>query len=234
MARIGKIARLPAAIRTELNQRLRDGQIGPQVLPWLNSLPETQALLTTEFGGKPINPQNLSDWRQGGFVDWERSQDRFYDTRLLAERASSLASEAGISLSEGAAAILSGRILELLEGLEDKAATPEALAGLIRSVALLRSGDHNKLKIEQQQSELNLARQKFQRDTCELFLQWSADQRAAEVAASPASHADKIERLGALMFGEGWRESEGTKSEGTKSEVRSPMSEDFHGSHPST
>src|SRR5262249_29823918 len=35
MARIGKIARMPAAIRNELNRRLENGATGPQVLPWL-------------------------------------------------------------------------------------------------------------------------------------------------------------------------------------------------------
>ena len=41
----GKISRLPQIIRDELNQRLRDGELGNTLLLWLNSLPETQALL---------------------------------------------------------------------------------------------------------------------------------------------------------------------------------------------
>ncbi len=32
----GKIARLPRAIRDELNRRMGDGQTGQELLPWLN------------------------------------------------------------------------------------------------------------------------------------------------------------------------------------------------------
>lgn len=53
----------------------------------------------------------------------------------------------------------------------------------------------------------DLARQKFQRDTCNLFLKWNEDSRAQEIAASSGSNADKIEALGHIMFGDEWDES---------------------------
>lgn len=53
--------------------------------------------------------------------------------------------------------------------------------------------------------QLSLDRSKFQRETCELFVKWSADQRASAIANSTASNADKIEKLGELMFGEDWK-----------------------------
>ncbi len=204
MARTGKIARLPQAIRLQLNQRLRDGQLGPQILPWLNALPEVRAILEAEFGNKDINAQNLSDWRNGGFVDWERSQDRVHGTRLLAEKALALAKEAGGNLSEGAAAIVSGRILEALEGLGPDASL-EDIVGLSKTIAILRAGDVDQAKLRQKDEELKLATQKFQRDTCELFLRWAADRRAADVASSNTSHTDKIEALGQLMLGDDWK-----------------------------
>ena len=69
-SRTGKIARLPRDVRDELNQRLLDGESGPGLLQWLNDLPEAKAALLRDFGGRAINEQNLSDWRQGGFRDW--------------------------------------------------------------------------------------------------------------------------------------------------------------------
>jgi hypothetical protein len=204
MARQGKIARLPASVRAELNRRLADGQLGPQILPWLNSLPAVREILAADFDGKDINAQNLSDWRNGGFVDWERSQDRLSHTRLLAEKAVALAREAGGNLSEGAAAIVSGRILEALEGLGPEASLEDIL-GLSKTIALLRAGDVDQVKLRHKDEELKLAAQKFQRDTCELFLRWAADRRAADVAASNTSHSDKIEALGQLMFGDDWK-----------------------------
>lgn len=49
---------------------------------------------------------------------------------------------------------------------------------------------------------IGLERQKFQRETCELFLRWAEDRRAKEIASSKASNAEKISQLGQLMFGE--------------------------------
>jgi hypothetical protein len=72
MTRNGKIARLPLAIRQELNQRLQDGQKGRQSVAWLNGLPEVQAVMASEFRGKPIAECNLSErlrlqWEKLGF-----------------------------------------------------------------------------------------------------------------------------------------------------------------------
>ena len=60
---------------------------------------------------------------------------------------------------------------------------------------------------ERMQGSLTLQRQKFQRETCELFLKWSADQKAREIASGNGSNSEKIEQLGALMFGEDWKEA---------------------------
>src|SRR5215471_11757908 len=69
--RNGKIARLPQQIREQLNQRLDDGESSETLLPWLNSLPKTQAVLAKHFASRPIQKQNLSEWRQGGFREWQ-------------------------------------------------------------------------------------------------------------------------------------------------------------------
>jgi hypothetical protein len=64
-SRTGKIACLPEEIRDELNYRMADGVKGPELLPWLNSLPEARDVLVRHFGGR-----DLSAWRRGGFRDW--------------------------------------------------------------------------------------------------------------------------------------------------------------------
>jgi len=52
---------------------------------------------------------------------------------------------------------------------------------------------------------LKLAQTKFQRETCELFVKWFADERAAQIADSKGVGTDeKVEQLGKLMFGEDW------------------------------
>jgi len=71
----GKIGRLPEALREEVNSRLRNGETGRALAGWLNSLPEVQAVLAAEFGGKPVREQNVSEWRLGGHQQWLRLQE---------------------------------------------------------------------------------------------------------------------------------------------------------------
>ena len=91
----GKIARLPRNIRNELNHRLDDGEPGGRILAWLDALPAVQAVLAAEFGGGAINPQNLSNWRKGGYQHWLKQQERRNLVRELTENAEELATDAG-------------------------------------------------------------------------------------------------------------------------------------------
>lgn len=75
MTRNGKIARLPRAIRDELNQRLENGEQGVQLVNWLNGLPDVREILRKDFEGRPINEVNLTDWKSGGFLDWQAQQE---------------------------------------------------------------------------------------------------------------------------------------------------------------
>src|SRR5262249_11061748 len=80
-ARNGKIAALPKKIREELNRRLDEGERGGSLLRWLNGLPEVKKVLKAEFGGEPMNKNNLSRWRREGFEEWRREQVR--EERIL-------------------------------------------------------------------------------------------------------------------------------------------------------
>jgi hypothetical protein len=70
MSRIGKIARLPLAIRETLNSRLEGGEPYKSLLAWLNTEPAAKAVLKKLFAGRPITDGNISDWRKGGYRDW--------------------------------------------------------------------------------------------------------------------------------------------------------------------
>jgi hypothetical protein len=72
--RSGKIARLPEAIREQVNKRLANHESSTSLLAWLNALPEVQAVLTREFGGETISRNNLHNWRQNGHQEWLRVQ----------------------------------------------------------------------------------------------------------------------------------------------------------------
>ena len=134
MLRTGKIARLPRPLRHELNCRLADNQDGGVTLNWLNALPEVKAVLARDFGGEPIGKQNLYEWRQGGFVEWQARQDLLEQARDLAADAEELDAAANGKLLDGLATALSIRYSATLaswDGVDN-----EAIRGQLR---ILRS-----------------------------------------------------------------------------------------------
>lgn len=212
MSRKGKIARLPLAIREELNRRLLEGQSGTKILPWLNELPEVKAVLEEDFEGLRVSDNNLSEWRKGGYAEWLARREKLDATRELAQFAADLTKAGNGSLSDGAAAIAAGKLLEVLEGLGDATPSPETLDALTLALSRLRAGDHvaeklrlTTLRLDQTAELLALEKQKFQRTTCELFLKWREDQRAKTISEGPGTNDEKIEQLGQAMFGDLWK-----------------------------
>src|SRR5580698_3306277 len=83
--RIGKIGRLPKSIREELGRRIEDGLPGNEIVQWLNSQPDAQAVLAQYFEGRAITEQNLSEWRQSGHLEWVRRQEAMEASERLKE-----------------------------------------------------------------------------------------------------------------------------------------------------
>lgn len=214
MARQGKIARLPELVRDELNKRIRSGTLGPQLLPWLNALPEVRAVLEEHFQNKEINAQNLSDWRNGGYEDWAEKQERTYRIKELAGYAVKLTDANNSSIAEGAAAIVSGRLLELLEAAtQEGGKLPlEEISEIVSSLTSLRSAeiaqqraDADQVKLRQKDEELKLAREKFQRDTAEVVLKSARDEAVQKIASSPVDYSTQLNAVGKHIFGDLWK-----------------------------
>src|SRR3954467_12782007 len=96
MTRKGKIARLPRHIRDCLNRRLDDGEPSVNLVQWLNEQPDARRVLEEEFDGRPITEQNLSDWKQGGYLDWQAHQETREWVRLVAHEAEEGAEDLGV------------------------------------------------------------------------------------------------------------------------------------------
>jgi uncharacterized protein YukE len=144
MSRNGKIAHLPGNVRDELNQRLENGQEGATLLPWLNALPEVQERLKDHFDGAPISKQNLSEWRQGGFREWQIGQELILPARQLSDAADDMEEAVDTFLLPGAlAGALAARYAALLNSWDGEA-DPKfeeklcLLRGLNRDIALLQ------------------------------------------------------------------------------------------------
>lgn len=150
--RNGKIARLPRAIREQLNRRLDDGEEGKGLVEWLNALPEVQSVLAGSFGGRAISEQNLSEWKQGGFAEWQRHQEAHERIRRLTERARDLDEAAdGLEIGDRLASVLAAELAaaagQLLEETTDPQERWQRLREVLEELRHLRYADHNALRV---------------------------------------------------------------------------------------
>jgi hypothetical protein len=212
-ALVGKIARLPADLREQLNQRLLDGQTGSQILPWLNELPPVKAILAAQFNGVPVNHENLSNWRHNGYQRWLRRKDRVSATKELCQHAAELDQAGNGTLAPGAAAatVASGKILEFLDTADLEKTDPNDLVKCAAAASALVKSEQAKARIaisekrlRQRDLALVLKRDKQQRDTSAVALRVLHDARAKEIEAAPWNNAEKIEVMGQHLFGDFW------------------------------
>ena len=201
-----KIGRLPFAVRNELNERIRDGVQGTELLQWLNGLKEMRKILR-EMKSGPVNAQNLTDWRSTGYKDWLDDQERADRIRRLAEVSQTLATASGGNVAGIGCNIAAAKIMDILE-----AADEDQVADLSKALDKLRAGENAAQKVALaeeknaiQKEQLELSRAKFERDTTRLFIKWAQSKDALALATDKRLGSDeKTERLGRLMFGDLW------------------------------
>ncbi len=192
MTRNGKIARLPGGIRSELNARMENGEETESLLAWLNGLPVAQEMLKAKFEGAPLNKQNLSEWRLGGFREWQLRQEWLEQAKGLEDAAGEINQEMEAqSLPRLLAGVLAVRYAALLNGwngeVDEKIEGQlRLLRGMVRDVALLQrtlerasrlERDINREEEEQEQRE----REEIKSRTLRTL--WSVTQRGSLVRA---------------------------------------------------
>ena len=180
MARTGKIARLPLAIRDELNMRLLDNENGQTILAWLNAQPVVVERIQGDWKGEPVNDANLSKGLLAANVGKiQKALEQFWDGLR------------DINSTE--------------EGNDKDQAVTKLLSALtaIRSVELDEQKlDLKRVEIAQKGETLELERAKFRRATAELFCDYCADERAKTIALGDATKDNKVAQLIQLWFGE--------------------------------
>jgi len=217
-ARTGKIARLPRAIRGQLNQRLADGMSGEALLDWLHSQPAVLEVLVRDFAARPILKQNLSEWRQGGFRDWEAQQERIETVRQIAEEAEELETTA-IELPDRLSAIVAARFASLIAATAkvkdwSKPRQRAQLMELCEGIATLRRFDQGaaRLKLEREQlamkqAELQLAQEAGKKRTENEWREWAKAYHDKLIRECKTSD-ELLQATQRLIFGEVDREKE--------------------------
>ena len=178
MTRNGKIARLPRPIRDELNRRLQDGEPGDTLLPWVNGLPEVQAVLARQFGGSPINKQNLHEWRSGGFAEWQTRQETLADARELAADAAELETATDGRLTDHLATVLAARYASAVSGWDGQPTEEfrqklKVLRGMCQDIVELRRGDHSGARLQMERDRIEEKREKNDQEMVGEFEKWA-------------------------------------------------------------
>ena len=206
MTRTGKVARLPRAVRDALNRRLQDGESGPPLLNWLNALPEVQSILAADFGGRPLNAQNLSDWRRGGYRDWLAQQEAMELTHRLAEDAAELQPDDRPALSDTLAIWLAARYALAARDLTqaEGAGSWEALHRLCADVAELRRGDHTRERLRLMREHVAATRERTKREQIEEFWKWADSDVREQICRGFMTGPEKMQWLGRKIFGDDW------------------------------
>lgn len=147
--RNGKIAQLPQPIRDDLNHRLQNGQQSPELLVWLNQLPETKELLA-KFNYQPINKSNLSDWRHGGFLEWLQDQAREARIQRISESGATFEKAEAGDLFENFARFAVAELMDDLDSLQKFRGEKRSrrLHNLIRDLARLQFGYNHSRRTE--------------------------------------------------------------------------------------
>jgi hypothetical protein len=200
MTRTGKIARLPRAVREQLNRRLRDGEQGKRLVAWLKSLPEVQSVLAAEFSGRTLSEQNLSEWKQGGYREWLVHQEAVERASELAASAEELTGAAG-ALADHLAVVLTARYAAALAEWDGN---PESgisrklrvLRALCQDVVELRRGDHSAARLKIEQAHADREKQQTEEEVFQYFRRWAANPKVrASICGDCVTAEEREERM---------------------------------------
>src|SRR6266567_6492573 len=185
LTRNGKIARLPLAIRQELNRRLDEGEQGKKLVAWLNGLPAVQAIVATEFGGKAIREQNLSEWKQRGYRDWLAKQEALEITERLREDATEWTAEGRASLTDTLAFWLVARYALATRRVAETGGREgwRLLREMCGDIVALRKGDHTAERLEIERERLELEKEKVEK--------WT-DEKLEELLKQPQTNGERL------------------------------------------
>ena len=142
MARTGKIARLPKTLRDQVNAALRDGATASRVIELLTA---AKAGGATNGDGSEIdlpNDQNITNWREGGYAEWCKEQERLDDMRIKREFAMDVVKQnEGGKIHEAGLNLAASQIFEVLQDFdiaalkERLAEDPENFIGVVRALS---------------------------------------------------------------------------------------------------
>lgn len=204
-AGVGKIGRLPAALRREVCRRLSDHEPASKIISWLKDQPHAIEIWAEHFSGAQATPQNISEFKKSAeYRQWIKNAEDVDAARGKMEWSVKMAQAAG-GISQGAVAALGGAIHDLIEN----GADAETVGDLVKMATALRVAEQNDTRLalmrrraEQIDRQIALDEVRVRRQTAELFLAWFADRQARDIASGKADKSVKVDSLVKLFFGD--------------------------------
>lgn len=181
----GKIARLPRAVREELNRRLLNSETDAQLVAWLNTLPETKRVLAESFEGREINEPNLSEWKAGGYREWLERQEALEQARDLTADAQEMTAATDGRLTDHLGTVLALRYASALatwkgDPSKERRRELNLLRTFCHDIVELRRGEHNGLRVSLEQERLKRQQEKSESEVLEEFERWAANPEVRE------------------------------------------------------
>jgi hypothetical protein len=186
----GKVARLPVAIRHELNLRLLNGEEGRRLVAWLNGLPEVQALMAAHFQGQPIGEMNLSRWKQGGFLAWCEQQVALASVATVFEHSNDLQQAAKNGLTGRLNMVLTARLareLQRLDSMREGDDKSKAWREIIGALSVLKRGELQDERLRLEREKLDFRRQAREKEVW----QWTKRERIQTSSRERSAAADE-------------------------------------------
>jgi hypothetical protein len=168
--RRGKVARLPREIRNEVNLFLDDGKTLEEIAQWLD-----------EKGFPGFNVVNLHNWKDGGFQEWLREQERLENQQLQREWIADLARQSAPGeMNQLSLQLFSCQIMNTLFGMDTTdlkkglGSNPRHYIALLNSVCRMHEhfmdSEEYQAFIRHYRERKNRKRAGLTDETCEMML----------------------------------------------------------------
>ncbi|HSY42931.1 MAG TPA: hypothetical protein VK811_03410, partial [Candidatus Acidoferrum sp.] len=174
--RNGKIARLPRALRDRINLALYNRYPAKDLAHALNQMPEVKAVLAQYFDGKPLRPQNISEWKQGGYRDWlhhrqilEQQSELTANAKDLSDTANGLPESLFGMLTLNYAHLMMNRDKETPEEFEKKR---KELSLVSQDISRIHRCHINTRRVEVQEARLERDEEKTEEQLHFKFMEW--------------------------------------------------------------
>jgi len=184
----GKVARLPVAIRQELNWRLFNGEEGRQLVAWLNGLPEVQTMLAAHFQGQPIGEMNLSRWKHGGYMAWCEQQVALMSVATVFEHSNDLQQAVKNGLTDRMRMVLAARLareVQIMDSMSEGDDKTKACREIIGTLSLLKRGEVQDERLRLEREKLAFRRQAREEEVW----QWTKRERIQTSSREPSPAA---------------------------------------------